>query len=104
MALDSTLDATVQALQSGPKKIPVPAAIQNINTWETELASVPAAKSIVSDLGQLRTLLESGSPDDAKISTLLQKLSSDTTASASGAGPDLAPKLQQLGKLLAHGV
>ncbi len=104
MAISSTLDATVQALQSGPKKIPVSAAIQNINTWETELASVPAAKGILSDLGELRTLLEASSPNDAEISTLLKKLSSDTTSSASGAGPDLGPKLQELGKLLAHGV
>ena len=101
MPITDTLDATVSALQTGPKEIPVSAAIQNISTWESELASVPAASGIVSDLGKLKTLLQSSSPDDQAITTVLQKLSSDTTSSAGSAGPDLAPKLQQLGALLA---
>ncbi len=104
MPITDTLDATVSALESGPKKVPVSAAIQNISTWESELASVPAASGIVSDLGKLKMLLQSSSPDDQAISTVLTKLSTDTTSSAGSAGPDLAPKLQKLGTLLAHGV
>ena len=100
MPITDALDATVSALESGPKQIPVSAAIQNISTWESELGSVPAASGIVSDLGKLKTLLQASSPDDQAISAVLQKLSSSTTSSASSAGPELAPKLQKLGMLL----
>ena len=106
MAITDTLDATIKALHSGPKKIPVPAAIQNIDTWEKELASHHSAhvKSVIADLGKLKGLLKASAPDDAAISTLLHKLSTDTTAVAGDEKTDVAHKLKELGKLLAHGV
>ncbi len=93
-----TLDATIQALQNGPKKVPVPAAIQNIDTWATELGESKdeGLKSVAADLKNLKSLLQAGTPDDSAITTLLQKLSKSTTAAG---GPN--SKLQELGTLLA---
>ena len=101
MPIDDTLDATLSALESGPKSIPVSAAIENISTWEAELSSVSSASGIVSDLGKLKTLLQSTSPNDSEITSLLQKLSTSTSSAASSAPSDVAPKLKQLGQLLA---
>jgi len=94
----ATLDATIQALQNGPKKIPVSAAIQNIDTWVKELGSSSDAdvKAIAGDLQSLKNLLQTPSANDAAITTLLQKLSKSTIAAAGSHS-----KLKELGTLLA---
>ena len=94
----ATLDATIQALQSGPKTIPVSAAILNIDTWVKELGSSNDAdvKAIAGDLQSLKSLLQTPSANNAAITTLLQKLSKSTIAAAGSNS-----KLKELGTLLA---
>lgn len=94
----ATLDATIQALQSGPKAIPVSAAILNIDTWVKELGSSSDAdvKAIAGDLQRLKILLQTPSANNTAITTLLQKLGKSTIAAAGS-----NKKLQELGTLLA---
>ena len=93
-------DTTIHAIKEDPKKLSADKAIKDIESWEQyEHAGV---KSVVADLGKLKTLLHAGTPDNKAITTLLHKLGKDTTAVGGDDSITNAAKIKELGTALSH--
>ena len=97
-------DTTIHAIQEGPKKFSADKAVKDIESWEQYLSKHEHAgvKSVVADLGKLKTLLHAGTPDNKAITTLLHKLGKDTTAVGGDEAITNAAKIKELGAALSH--
>ena len=95
------LDATIKAANSGITKLSPDQAVKNIEGWEEYLGKheAPGVKSVVTDLGKLKTLLQSEKLDTSAIEKLVKKLGHDTEK-VKGEGPNAA-KIKELGEALA---
>ena len=95
------LDATIKAANHGITKLSPDQAVKNIEGWEEYLGKheAPGVKSVVTDLGKLKTLLQSDKLDTSAIEKLVKKLGHDTEK-VKGEGPNAA-KIKELGEALA---
>ncbi|MBC8084442.1 MAG: hypothetical protein H7Z21_14685 [Hymenobacter sp.] len=96
------LGATIHALQNGLTSIPISAAMDNTETWQQQLlqSGEPMLQDIGREVGNLQSLLSSGSLSPAALGSSLSMLGSQTTQAASQAAPDLQAQLRTLGDLL----
>lgn len=91
---------TQHALENGIETISAEKGVDLIEKWEDSLKDVngTGAKSILRDLGALKTALKAKQPDSAKISSLLKKLGQETTEIADEAEGTASDKLKAIGK------
>lgn len=96
------LNATVHSLKNGLTGIPVSAAIDNTETWQQQLlqSGEPALQDIGREIGNLQSLLSSGSLDAGNIGRSLSMLGAQTNQAAASADTDLQAGLRMLGDLL----
>lgn len=96
------LNATVHSLKNGLTGIPVSAAIDNTETWQQQLlqSGEPALQDIGREIGNLQSLLSSGSLDAGNIGRSLSMLGAQTNQAATSADTDLHAGLRTLGDLL----
>lgn len=96
------LNATVHSLKNGLTGIPVSAAIDNTETWQQQLlqSGEPALQDIGREIGNLQSLLSSGSLDGGAIGRSLSMLGAQTNQAAATAPADLQSGLRDLGDLL----
>ena len=99
---DSTIDATINALDQGLSQAKSGAST-TIQNWISTLNSSndQAQKKIAGDLQQLASALGSGSIDTSKVKQLLTSLGQQTTAAAGRAEGTTSDKLMQLGTQLS---
>ena len=81
------LNATVHSLKNGLTGIPVSAAIDNTETWQQQLlqSGEPALQDIGRGIGNLQSLLSSGSLDGGAIGRSLSMLGAQTNQAAATA-------------------
>jgi len=96
------LEATIHALQNGLTSIPISGAMDNTETWQQRLlqSGEPALQDIGREVGNLQSLLSSGSLNAEAIGSSLSMLGSQTTQAATHATPDAQASLRTLGDLL----
>lgn len=96
------LNATIHALQTGLTSIPLSAAQDNTETWQHQLlqSGEPALQDIGRELGNLQSLLSSGSLNAASIGRSLSMLGAQTTQAATHAEEQLQATLRTLGDQL----
>lgn len=94
------LDQTIAALQGGLTSVPPETAVSVIGSFEQQAQGLGASE-LASSLSNLKQLLTSGNASAQELSQALSQLGSQTSVIASGAEPDVANKLQQLGELLS---
>jgi hypothetical protein len=96
------LNATIHSLKNGLTGIPVSAAIDNTETWQQQLlqSGEPALQDIGREIGNLQSLLSSGTLDGAAIGRSLSMLGAQTNQAAATAPADLQTSLRGLGDLL----
>jgi hypothetical protein len=86
-------DTTIKALKEGAKAFTVEKAVANIEGWEEYLSKHQHAgvKSVVTDLGKLKKMLQAESLDGGK----------DTVAVAGDDDNATSEKIHEIGKLLS---
>ena len=76
------LNHTLQALSGDPTDVAIKDGTGLIDSW---LSALDNDDSVVSDLRELKTALESDKPDGSRLSSVLMSLSKQTTSAASSA-------------------
>ncbi|MBC6697610.1 hypothetical protein [Hymenobacter sp. BT190] len=96
------LNATIHSLKNGLTGIPISAAIDNTETWQQQLlqSGEPALQDIGREIGNLQSLLSSGSLNAAAIGRSLSMLGAQTNQAAANASADTQAGLRDLGDLL----
>ena len=94
------LGSTISALQGGLTSLPASAAVANIESWQQQLQG--AAPEIASSLGELKSLLSSGSANAQTIAQALKKLGTQVSAAGTSTGGDAGSQVQQLGQMLTQ--
>jgi hypothetical protein len=95
---------TLTAFRKGITKMPVAAAIKNIEAWEERLQEVEltGCRAILRDLAALKKQLQEDEPDGERIRHLMAKLASQTIAISEKADPRHGEKIANLGETLAE--
>ncbi len=95
-------ETTIKALHEGAKSFTVDKAVSNIEGWEEYLSKHPheGVKTVVSDLGKLKKLLQSTELDGGAIKNLLHKLGKDTVSVAGNDEAGSSAKIKELGAAL----
>ena len=100
-------DITDQAdnLQKGPADMPLDAARDSIQRWQTNLGKldVQGIDGVTSKLGDLSTALSGGQPDGQRIAGILSDLSDQTKQIASSQGGGVQSALNKLASALSSG-
>lgn len=93
---------TIQSLQNGLTSLPLSQAQENTENWQQLLlqSGEPALQDVGRELGNLQSLLSSGSLDGAAIGRSLSMLGSQTLQAATRANDTLQANLRSLGDLL----
>ncbi|QNH61638.1 hypothetical protein [Hymenobacter sediminicola] len=96
------LNATLHSLQNGLTSIPLSAAMDNTETWQQQLlhSGEPALQDIGREIGNLQSLLSSGSLNAELIGRSLNMLGSQTIQAAAHADTPLQANLRALGDVL----
>ena len=94
---------TIDALKHGAKSLSIEKATANIEGWEEYLSKNHHAgvKTVVQDLGKLKTLLHAKELDGNAIKTLVQKLGKETVAVAGDSDTADSAHIKELGETLA---
>ena len=97
-------DATINHIKEGLKGFTVKAAVKNIEGWEATLekVEVPAAKTIIKDLENLKKHLEAEKINGKQIKALVLKLGKETVTIAGKSEGKNAEKIKALGEALTH--
>ena len=94
------LGSTISALQGGLTSLLASASVANIESWQQQLQG--AAPEIASSLGELKSLLSSGSANAQTIAQALKKLGTQVSAAGTSTGGDAGSQVQQLGQMLTQ--
>jgi hypothetical protein len=94
---------TLTAFKKGITKMPIAAAIKNIENWEERLQEVEltGCRAILRDLAALKKQLQETEPDGERIRHLMAKLASETVSISEKADPQHGDKIANLGNMLA---
>jgi hypothetical protein len=94
---------TLTAFKKGIAKMPIAAAIKNIENWEERLQEVEIAgcRAILRDLSALKKQLQDAEPDGERIRHLMAKLASQTVSISEKADPRHSAQIANLGDMLA---
>lgn len=100
----ATVEGTIQALQGGVTSLAPATAVQNIQSWQSQLenAGDPALSEIAGNLGELNSMLQEQPIDGQAVGDLLSELGEQTTSAASNAQGDMTSQLEQLGTTLSE--
>jgi hypothetical protein len=95
---------TLTAFKKGVTKMPIAAAIKNIENWEERLQDVEltGCRAILRDLAALKKHLQEDEPDGDRIRHLMAKLASQTVAISGKADSQHSEKIANLGAMLAE--
>lgn len=99
--MHSKIADTITAIKGGLTKLPIKAAVSNIEMWETALEKVAGSDALVKDLGALKKGLQMPSIDAKAMTTLLHKIGTETTTLAAKAPADSGKELKSLGTMLS---
>lgn len=95
---------TIKALKEGAKSFTAQKAVTNIESWEEYLSKHDDAgvKSVVTDLGKLKKLLQADELDGKAILTLVHKLGKETVKVAGDGETGNAKYIKELGEALSE--
>ncbi len=91
------LNQTLQALSGSPTDVAIKDGTGLIDSW---IGVLDGDDSVAGKLRELKTALESTTPDGSRLSALLMDLSKQTVSAASSASEGSKPLLQDLAKSL----
>ena len=92
------LSQTLQALSGNPTDVAIKDGTGLIDSW---LGALSNDDSLTSELNDLKTALETDTPDGSRLSALLMNLSQQTATAATSADEGSGPLLRDLAKLLS---
>ena len=98
--------ATVSALKNGLTSLPLGSAMDNTETWQQQFlqSGQPGLQDIARELGNLQSILSSGSLSATAIGNSLSMLGDQTGEASAQAPDDLKKPLTELADLLRrHG-
>ncbi len=97
-------DATIKHIKDGLKGFTIAAATKNIEGWEATLEKLdlPAAKTIVKDLENLKKHLHAEPIHAEQVKKLVLKLGKETVAIAGKSDSKNAEKIKALGEALTE--
>jgi hypothetical protein len=100
------LNATISALKNGLTSLPLGSAMDNTETWQQQFlqSGLPGLQDIAREIGNLQSLLTSGSLSSAAIGRSLSMLGDQTSQASNQAPTDTKKSLIELADLLRrHG-
>ena len=98
--------ATVSALRNGLTSLPLGSAMDNTETWQQQFlqSGLPGLQDIARELGNLQSILSSGTLSATAIGNSLSMLGDQTGEASAQAPDDLKKPLTELADLLRrHG-
>lgn len=104
--MNDLLHATLSGLQNGLTSLPLGSAMDNTETWQQQFlqSGLPEYQDIAREIGNLQSLLSSGSLSATAIGNSLSMLGDQTSQASHHAPADLRPDLLKLADVLrAHG-
>jgi hypothetical protein len=104
--MNDLLHATLSGLQNGLTSLPLGSAMDNTETWQQQFlqSGQPEFQDIAREMGNLQSLLTSGSLSATAIGNSLTMLGDQTSQASHHAPADLKADLLKLADLLrAHG-
>lgn len=100
------LNATIAALKNGLTSLPLGSAMDNTETWQQQFlqSGLPGLQDIAREIGNLQSLLTSGTLSPSAIGQSLSMLGDQTSQASNKAPEDLKKPLRELADLLRrHG-
>ena len=100
------LNATISALKNGLTSLPLGSAMDNTETWQQQFlqSGQPELQNIAREIGNLQSLLTSGTLSSAAIGRSLSMLGDQTSQVSKDAPADSRKSLVELADLLRrHG-
>jgi len=104
--MNDLLHATLAGLQNGLTSLPLGSAMDNTETWQQQFlqSGQPELQDIAREMGNLQSLLTSGSLSASAIGNSLNMLGDQTSQISHGAPADLKADLLKLADTLRrHG-
>ena len=104
--MNDLLQATLAGLQNGLTSLPLGSAMDNTETWQQQFlqSGRPELQDIAREMGNLQSLLTSGSLSATAIGNSLAMLGDQTSQASQHAPADLKPDLLKLADTLRrHG-
>ncbi|NML68027.1 hypothetical protein HHL22_22750 [Hymenobacter sp. RP-2-7] len=104
--MNDLLHATLSGLQNGLISLPLGSAMDNTETWQQQFlqSGLPEYQDIAREMGNLQSLLTSGSLSATAIGNSLTMLGDQTSQASHHAPADLKADLLKLADVLrAHG-
>lgn len=104
--MNDHLHATLAGLQNGLTSLPLGSAMDNTETWQQQFlqSGQPELQDIAREMGNLQSLLTSGSLSASAIGNSLNMLGDQTSQISHGAPADLKADLLKLADILRrHG-
>ena len=104
--MNDLLHATLSGLQNGLTSLPLGSAMDNTETWQQQFlqSGQPELQDIAREIGNLQSILTSGSLDAVAIGNSLNMLGDQTSQASHHAAADLKPDLLKLADTLRrHG-
>ncbi|MGI4832383.1 MAG: hypothetical protein ACRYFK_02880 [Janthinobacterium lividum] len=104
--MNDLLHATLSGLQNGLTSLPLGSAMDNTETWQQQFlqSGLPEYQDIAREMGNLQSLLTSGSLSATAIGNSLNILGDQTSQASHHAPADLKADLLKLADVLrAHG-
>ncbi|WP_151087632.1 hypothetical protein [Hymenobacter baengnokdamensis] len=104
--MNDLLHATLSGLQNGLTSLPLGSAMDNTETWQQQFlqSGQPELQDIAREMGNLQSLLTSGSLSATAIGNSLTMLGDQTSQVSHLANPDLKANLLKLADTLRrHG-
>ena len=104
--MNDLLHATLAGLQNGLTSLPLGSAMDNTETWQQQFlqSGRPELQDIAREMGNLQSLLTSGSLSASAIGNSLNMLGDQTSQISHGAAPELKADLLKLADTLRrHG-
>lgn len=104
--MNDLLHATLSGLQNGLTSLPLGSAMDNTETWQHQFlqSGLPELQDIAREIGNLQSLLSSGSLSPTAIGNSLSMLGDQTSQASHHAPTDLRPDLLKLADTLRrHG-
>lgn len=94
---------TIKAIKDGAQNMAADKAVTNIEGWEQYLSTHDheGVKSVVTDLGKLKKLLQGKELDGKAITTLVHKLGKETAAVAGDSEAGNMKHVKELGEALS---
>ena len=100
--MNDLLHATLSGLQNGLTSLPLGSAMDNTETWQQQFlqSGQPELQDIAREIGNLQSLLTSGSLSATAIGNSLNMLGDQTSQASHHAPADLKPDLLKLADVL----